>query len=77
MGALGLYQPLVDFAGAGASIPISGFGNSLAKGAIKGANEKALIGAFTGGIEATGAGVAAIILFGYTMAVIFNPKTKD
>ncbi|MDD2447882.1 MAG: stage V sporulation protein AE [Tissierellia bacterium] len=77
LGALGLYQPLVDFAGAGASIPISGFGNSLAKGAIKGANEKALIGAFTGGIEATGAGVAAIILFGYTMAVIFNPKTKD
>lgn len=77
LGAIGVYKPLVDFAGAGASVPISGFGYSLSKGAIEGAKAKGLIGAFTGGIEATGAGVAAIILFGYVMAVIFNPKTKD
>lgn len=77
LGAIGLYKPLVDFAGAGATIPISGFGFSLSKGAIEGAKAKGLIGAFTGGIEATGAGVAAIILFGYVFAIIFNPKTKD
>lgn len=77
LGAIGLYKPLVDFAGAGATIPISGFGYSLSKGAIEGAKAKGLIGAFTGGIEATGAGVAAIILFGYVFAIIFNPKTKD
>ncbi len=76
LGSIGLYEPLVEFGGAGATIPISGFGNSLAKGAIEGAKEKGIIGAFTGGIQATGAGVAAIILFGYVMAVIFDPKTK-
>lgn len=77
LGSIGIYEPLVKFGGAGATIPISGFGNSLAKGAIEGAKEKGIIGAFTGGIQATGAGVAAIILFGYIMAIIFNPKTKD
>lgn len=77
LGAIGVYKPLVEFAGAGATIPISGFGYALSQGAIEGAKTKGIIGAFTGGIEATGAGVAAIILFGYTMAVIFNPKTKD
>lgn len=77
LGALGVYQPLIDFAGAGASTPLLGFGNSLAQGAIKGAKEKGLIGVFTGGIEATSAGVGAIIVFGYVIAIIFNPKTKD
>jgi stage V sporulation protein AE len=77
LGAIGVYKPLVDFAGAGATIPITGFGNSLAQGAIEGARTKGLIGAFTGGIEATGAGIAAIILFGYIIAIIFDPKTKD
>lgn len=77
LGAVGVYKPLVEFGGAGATIPISGFGYALSQGAIEGAKTKGIIGAFTGGIEATGAGVAAIILFGYTMAVIFNPKTKD
>ena len=76
LGSIGLYEPLVKFGGAGATIPISGFGNSLAKGAIEGAKEKGIIGAFTGGIQATGAGLAAIIIFGYVMAVIFYPKTK-
>lgn len=77
LGAIGIYKPLVEFGGAGATIPISGFGYSLSQGAIEGAKTKGLIGAFTGGIEATGAGISAIILFGYVMAIIFNPKTKD
>lgn len=77
MGSLGIYDSIVEFAGAGATIPISGFGNTLAKGAIEGAKTKGIIGAFTGGLEATAAGVAAIILFGYVMAIIFDPKTKN
>lgn len=77
LGSLGLYDKLIEFGGAGATVPIAGFGNSLAKGAIKGAKSEGIIGAFTGGLEATGGGVAAAILFGYTMAVIFNPKTKN
>lgn len=77
LGGIGLYEPLVKFGGAGATVPISGFGNALAKGAIKGAKENGVLGAFTGGIEATAGGIAAAILFGYLMAVIFDPKTKD
>lgn len=77
LGGIGLYEPLVKYGGAGATVPIIGFGNSLAKGAIEGAKTKGLIGAFTGGLEATAGGVAAAILFGYTMALIFNPKTKN
>ena len=74
--ALGLYGPLVDFAGAGATVPLTGFGYSLGKGAIEGAMENGVIGAFTGGIKATAGGVAAAILFGYLNALIFTPKTK-
>lgn len=77
LGGIGLYEPLVKYGGAGATVPIIGFGNALAKGAIEGAKTKGLIGAFTGGLEATAGGVAAAILFGYSMAVIFNPKTKN
>lgn len=77
LGAIGIYEPLVKFGGAGATVPISGFGYALSQGAIEGAKTKGLIGAFTGGVEATGAGISAIILFGYIMAVVFNPKTKD
>ena len=77
LGGIGVYDKLVEFGGAGATVPITGFGNALAKGAIKGAKEKGVIGAFTGGLQATSGGVAAAILFGYTMAVIFNSKTKN
>lgn len=77
LGAFGLYDKLVDIGGAGASIPLPGFGNSLAKGAIKAVEEKGLIGAFTGGITGTAAGITAAIFFGYIMALIFNPKTKS
>ncbi|MCR5610772.1 MAG: stage V sporulation protein AE [Clostridiales bacterium] len=74
--AVGLYEPIVRFAGAGATVPLTGFGYSLAKGAIKGANEEGLLGALTGGIKSTAAGVAAAIVFGYLFALIFRPKTK-
>ena len=76
LSAIGIYQPLVDFAGAGATIPLSGFGHSLAQGAIKAVKKDGLIGAFTGGISATAGGIAAAILFGYINAVLFTPKTK-
>lgn len=76
LGAFGIYQKLVDFAGAGASIPLLGFGNILARGAMKGAAENGILGAFTGGIIASSAGVAAAIFFGYLNAILFKPKTK-
>ncbi len=76
LGGLGLYQPLVDFAGAGASVPLLGFGNALAKGAIEGAKAHGVLGAFSGGISATAAGVSAAILFGWLAALIFRPRTK-
>ena len=76
LGGIGVYQPLVDFAGAGASVPLLGFGNALAKGAIEGAKEHGVLGAFSGGISATAAGVSAAILFGWLAALLFRPKTK-
>ncbi|HEX3011293.1 MAG TPA: stage V sporulation protein AE [Syntrophomonadaceae bacterium] len=74
LSAIGLYKPLVDIGGAGATIPLSGFGHILAQGAIKGAMEKGVLGAFSGGIEASAAGISAAIVFGYIAAVLFNPK---
>ncbi|MBQ6236035.1 MAG: stage V sporulation protein AE [Clostridia bacterium] len=76
LGGLALYQPLVDFAGAGASVPLLGFGNALAKGAIEGAKEHGVLGALSGGLSATAAGISAAILFGWLAALIFRPKTK-
>ena len=77
LGAFGIYDKLVDIGGAGATIPLPGFGNALAKGAIKAVKEQGLLGAFTGGIRGTAAGITAAIFFGYLMALIFNPKTKS
>jgi stage V sporulation protein AE len=74
--AIGVYEPIVKFGGAGATVPIPGFGYTLAKGAIKATKEKGLLGAFTGGVEAGAGGVAAAVVFGYTMAILFNPKSK-
>ena len=74
---LGLYQPIVDFGGAGATVPLTGFGYSLAKGAIKGVEESGLLGAFTGGIKATAGGISAAILFGFIAALIAKPKLKS
>ena len=74
--AIGLYEPLVKFGGAGATVPITGFGYSLAKGALKGVKENGLLGAFMGGISGTAGGIAAAIFFGYLIALIFSPKEK-
>jgi stage V sporulation protein AE len=74
LSGVGLYQPLVDWGGAGATIPLSGFGHSLAQGAITAVQEKGIVGIFSGGVEATAAGITAAIVFGYVMAVLFNPK---
>ena len=73
---LGLYEPIVKFGEAGATVPIIGFGYSLAKGVIKGIESDGFLGIFTGGITATAGGVAADIFFGYIISVIFNPKAK-
>ncbi|SHI61940.1 stage V sporulation protein AE [Clostridium amylolyticum] len=77
LGALGLYQPLVNFAGAGATVPLPGFGYSLAKATIKEVNDNGFVGIFTGGIKGAAGGITAAIFFGYIMALIFNPKTKS
>ncbi|MTI49178.1 stage V sporulation protein AE [Sporosalibacterium faouarense] len=74
--AIGIYEPIVNFGGAGATVPLPGFGYSLGKGVIEAVKEEGLLGAFTGGIKATAGGVAAATFFGYIMAVIFDPKTK-
>jgi stage V sporulation protein AE len=73
--AVGLYQPLVDFAGAGATVPISGFGYLLANGAIKGA-ERGFFYAVTGSLSAASAGITAAVVFSFLMALIFKARTK-
>lgn len=73
--SVGLYQYIVDFAGAGATVPISGFGYLLAKGAIEGA-KVSLFKAITGGIGAAGMGIAAAIVFGYLFALLFKSRSK-
>ena len=77
LGFFGLYQPLVEWGGAGATVPLTGFGNTLVKGVFKEINEKGFIGAFAGGIKASAAGVTAAIVFGYIMAIISKPKIKS
>ncbi len=74
--AIGVYKPLVDFAGAGATVPLLGFGYSLATGAIQAVQTEGVFGAFTGGIVRTAAGVAAAIVFGFLNALIFKPHAK-
>lgn len=76
LGGLGIYGPLVDFAGAGATVPLPGFGFVLAKGVMKEVDELGLVGAFTGGMKAAAGGLTAAILFGYFAAILFNPKPK-
>ena len=74
---IGIYEPLVDFAGAGATVPLLGFGYSLAKGAMEAVDEYGIIGAFCGGVTKTAAGISAAVLFGFMNAVIFKPRTKS
>ena len=77
LGALGLYKPLIDFAGAGATVPLTGFGYTLAHGAIEAVKSDGLLGAFTGGIISGAGGISAAIFFGYFAALIFKPKMKS
>ena len=77
LGALGLYKPLIDFAGAGATVPLTGFGYLLAHGAMEAAQAEGVLGAFTGGITAGAGGIAAAVFFGYIAALIFKPKMKS
>ena len=74
---LNLYQSVVDLGGAGATVPLTGFGYSLAKGTMKAVDEKGFLGIFTGGITATAGGVAAAILFGFIAAELSKPKIKS
>lgn len=76
LGGLGIYQYLVKFAGAGATVPLTGFGYNLAKGTIQAVKEDGLIGAFTGGLKASSGGIAAAVFFGYIASLIANPKIK-
>ena len=76
LGALGLYQPLVDFAGAGASVPLTGFGNLLAKGVREAVEEKGLIGVFTGGVGAAAGGICAAVFFALLAALLFRSREK-
>lgn len=74
---LGLYEPLVEFAGAGATVPLTGFGYTMAKGTIEMIREKGLIGVLTGGISAGAAGIAAAVFFGYIAALVSKPSDKN
>lgn len=75
-GVLGLYKPLVDFAGAGATVPLSGFGYTLWEGIKNAVNEEGFIGIFKGGFNASSIGISASLLLSYLASLIFNPKMK-
>lgn len=77
LGALGVYQPLIDFAGAGASVPLTGFGNTLAKGVKEAVSEKGLLGIFTGGLTSSAGGICAAVFFGLVISLIFKSKDKN
>lgn len=77
LGAVGLYQPLIDFAGAGASVPLTGFGATLAKGVKEAVTEKGALGILTGGLNATAGGITAAIIFGLLAGILFKPKDKS
>ena len=76
LGALGLYKPLVDFAGAGATVPLTGFGYLISKGVREAVDTKGLIGALSGGLTAAAGGIAAALCFGYIAALIAKRKMK-
>jgi stage V sporulation protein AE len=76
LGAIGIYEPFQKFAGAGASIPLCGFGNVLWKGVKEAVDEHGFIGVFLGGFKASAAGISAALVFGYLASVVFQPKMK-
>lgn len=76
LGFLGVYQPLVEFAGGGASVPLLGFGNTLWNGVREAVDREGLIGIFLGGFRASAAGISGALIFGYLASLVFDPKMK-
>lgn len=76
LGGLGIYKYLVDFAGCGATVPLLGFGNNLAKGVIEAVQSQGFLGVFTGGLKASAGGISAAVFFGYIASLISKPKIK-
>ncbi len=77
LGFLGVYDPFIEWAGSGASVPLLGFGNTLFKGVKESINEEGILGLFLGGLKASAAGISAALVFGYIGSLIFSPKMKD
>ena len=77
LSALGLYQPLADWAGAGATVPLTGFGHLLAKGVKKAVAKQGFLGALTGGVTSAAGGITAAIFFGFLVALVCKPKPKN
>ena len=77
LGGLGVYEKLAEFAGAGATVPLTGFGNTLAKGVREAVDEKGFLGIFTGGLKSTSGGITAAILSGLVMSFLFKAKDKS
>lgn len=76
LGAIQVYQPFADFAGAGATVPLLGFGNLLWKGVKEGVDQNGFLGIFMGGFKASAVGISAALIFGYIASIIFQPKMK-
>ena len=76
LGALGVYEPIVEFAGAGATVPLTGFGNNLAKGVKEAVQQDGFLGIFTGGLKASAGGITAAVIAGLLASLIFKPKDK-
>lgn len=76
LGGFGIYKKLIDFAGCGATVPLTGFGNLLSKGAIDGVKESGILGAIMGGVKSAAAGISAAVFFGYIASLISKPKIK-
>ena len=77
LGAIGVYEPFADFAGAGATVPLTGFGYNLAKGVKEAVDQDGLLGVFTGGLKATAGGITAAIVAGLTAGILFKAKDKS
>ena len=77
LGGLGIYEPLLQWGGAGASVPLTGFGNTLAKGVKEAVDQQGILGALTGGLKASAGGITAAMFFGLLAALLFKPKDKS
>ena len=77
LGAIGIYEPFIEFAGSGASIPLLGFGNTLWKGVKEGIQQEGILGIFSGGFTASAVGISAALIFGYLASWVFDPKMKE